>query len=296
MLFMVNAQENTIPSWIKNTAKFWIDEQVTDIEFINALEYMINNNIINVPSQNKINEDLGDFFVKYNPNPNSIYEYSAKSWIEDSKYFETNIEFLNSMFSLPQDVEISLQECNESNAFYDLDTKQIIICYEFIDTTYAEFSEYYSEDITEDQISIMTLDVIDFIFYHELGHALIDLYQLPVTGLEENAVDQFAILFILLAEDIEDYEGIVGQDILYNVGTWFLIQSEIYAQSFYSDVHNLDIQRFYNISCYAYGHSPEYNQDLIDEGFLPIERSINCSAEYEQISRSWETILSPYMK
>ena len=88
----------------------------------------------------------------------------------------------------------------------------------------------------------------------------------------------------------------MGQDILYNVGTWFLIQSEIYAQSLYSYVHNLDIQRFYNISCYAYGHSPEYNQDLIDEGFLPIERSINCNAEYEQISRSWETILSPYMK
>ena len=46
MLFMVNAQENTIPSWIKNTVKFWVDEQVTDIEFINALEYMINNKII----------------------------------------------------------------------------------------------------------------------------------------------------------------------------------------------------------------------------------------------------------
>ncbi len=142
----------------------------------------------------------------------------------------------------------------------------------------------------------MTLDVIDFIFYHELGHALIDLYQLPITGLEENAVDQFAILFILLAENKGDYDGILGQDILYNVGTWFLIQSEIHSQSFYSDVHNLDIQRFYNISCYAYGHNPEYNQDLIEEGFLPIERSINCNGEYEQISSSWETILYPYMK
>ncbi len=117
MFFMVQAEENTIPSWIKNTAKFWVDEQVTDIEFINALEYMINNNIINVSSQNTKYEDAGDFYVKYNPNPNSNYEYSAKNWIMDLEYFETNILFLNSLFNLPHDVEISLQECKNPMHF-----------------------------------------------------------------------------------------------------------------------------------------------------------------------------------
>ena len=62
------------------------------------------------------------------------------------------------------------------------------------------------------------------------------------------------------------------------------------------DIHNLDIQRFYNITCYAYGHTPEYNQDLIYEGWLPKERASNCEYEYNVLVNSWNELLSPYYK
>ena len=45
-----SAEESLIPSWIKNTAGFWIDEQVSDSEFINALQFLITNGIIQVPN------------------------------------------------------------------------------------------------------------------------------------------------------------------------------------------------------------------------------------------------------
>jgi len=57
------AQEGSIvPSWIKNTAGFWVNDQVSDTEFINALQFMITNGIIQIPTQsdhglNKLQEE-----------------------------------------------------------------------------------------------------------------------------------------------------------------------------------------------------------------------------------------------
>ena len=45
----VNAdQENTIPSWIKQTMDFWVQGISTDREFLSAIEYMLGEGIITV--------------------------------------------------------------------------------------------------------------------------------------------------------------------------------------------------------------------------------------------------------
>ena len=43
--------EQIIPGWIKNTAKFWVEGGVSDTEFINAIQYMVTNGIIELPTQ-----------------------------------------------------------------------------------------------------------------------------------------------------------------------------------------------------------------------------------------------------
>lgn len=46
---MYDAQaENTLPDWIKNNAGWWADGSVDDATFLNAIEYLIENNIIKV--------------------------------------------------------------------------------------------------------------------------------------------------------------------------------------------------------------------------------------------------------
>jgi len=45
----ISAQEDSIPSWIKNTAGFWADNQISDMEFMNAIEYLIGQEIIQIP-------------------------------------------------------------------------------------------------------------------------------------------------------------------------------------------------------------------------------------------------------
>ncbi|MDX1596974.1 MAG: hypothetical protein R3327_08570 [Nitrosopumilaceae archaeon] len=44
-------QESQIPLWIKTTAGFWVNGQITDQEFITALQYLINQKILTIPSQ-----------------------------------------------------------------------------------------------------------------------------------------------------------------------------------------------------------------------------------------------------
>jgi len=302
-------QDSSIPEWVRNIFIWYGEGQIGEKDLLNALQYLIDIQIITVSGSNQnVNNELftsaeyniideGDFYVTFYENPNSAYDTSAKDWIQETLYFEDQLTYLNSVFRLPHDVEIVVEECNEANAFYDYSTKQIIMCYEFIDSVFSDFLTYFDEqgiEITDEEVSTMNLDVVDFMFYHELGHALVDIYQLPITGLEENVVDQFATFFLLITENTEDYEGIFAQDILYNVGTWFFINDQLGYEHVYWDVHNLDVQRFYNISCYSYGQNPNYNTDLITEGWLPQERAENCEYEYAVLEDSWNRILSPY--
>ncbi len=41
-----SAQDAQIPNWVKNTAGWWADDQISENEFVTGIEYLINNNII----------------------------------------------------------------------------------------------------------------------------------------------------------------------------------------------------------------------------------------------------------
>jgi len=49
--FISAQEESQIPAWIKTAIGFWVNEQVSDEEFLKAIEYFIENKIIRVPSQ-----------------------------------------------------------------------------------------------------------------------------------------------------------------------------------------------------------------------------------------------------
>ncbi|NWK00093.1 hypothetical protein HX802_05525 [Marine Group I thaumarchaeote] len=45
-----SAQEDTqIPDWIKNVAGWWANGEIPENQFLNAIGYLINNNIISIP-------------------------------------------------------------------------------------------------------------------------------------------------------------------------------------------------------------------------------------------------------
>ena len=52
LLSFVSAQEESqIPTWIKTAVGFWVNDQITDEEFLRAIEYFVENEMIKVPSK-----------------------------------------------------------------------------------------------------------------------------------------------------------------------------------------------------------------------------------------------------
>lgn len=45
------SDEGLIPSWIKNTAKFWVEGKITDKEFLGAIQYLIDKKVLTVGEQ-----------------------------------------------------------------------------------------------------------------------------------------------------------------------------------------------------------------------------------------------------
>jgi len=50
----ISGQSSGIPGWIKNVAGFWVEGETSDDDFVNALEYLIVEGIINVPGSQSV--------------------------------------------------------------------------------------------------------------------------------------------------------------------------------------------------------------------------------------------------
>jgi hypothetical protein len=127
-------------------------------------------------------------------------------------------------------------------------------------------------------------------FLHEVAHALIDRWDLSITGREEDAADQFSTLML-----INGLPG--GEEIAMDSARsfkWLAVQEKGLEKD-YSDPHSFDEQRFYNIICLVYGHRPERYEYLIRNGSLPTERAFECEEDYRRLNKSWQTLLAPHL-
>ena len=206
---------------------------------------------------------------------------------EDRQYLQEMANDLNKTFILPQDIYLSVDVCGEANAYYDPDSKEIIMCAELSKFFEQAFAKEYED---KDEAAQAVHDSTMFIFYHELGHALIDIYDLPVTGKEEDAVDQLATLIV--ADGSEE-----GAASVFNGAMAFThFDGDELSESAFWGEHSMGIQRFYNTVCLLYGQDPKAHKDLVTEEVLPQARAQRCPSEYQRIEKAWGTLLAPHMK
>ena len=74
-LISAYAQSDPIPKWIKGVASFWVEDKITDAEFIEALEFLINQNIIKIDDQKTITDRAEN--IKPNENVNHLQDQLA---------------------------------------------------------------------------------------------------------------------------------------------------------------------------------------------------------------------------
>jgi len=227
-------------------------------------------------------QDRGDFILSWTPVPAEI----APLWreIDGMRMFDDLAEALNARYALPRDLIIEHRQCGAVNAYYEGDRDSIWLCYELLSSigTLAAENGLPQPDVFE-RIRGTWL----FIFFHELGHALIDYYDIPIAGSEEDAADNFATLSLLDSDD-------GAQTALLAAGYWGASDSRIYDELDFADQHALNAQRFYGILCLVYGSDPAAHADLVDDGTLSSQRAAKCREEYERVRESWRRLLGAW--
>jgi hypothetical protein len=226
----------------------------------------------------------GSFGIFYSA-PENKSLLSVYQDIKQTNLFDGIVRQLNDNFVIPTDIWIIFSQCGSPTAFYDPSQKKIEICYEFINN----MENLYAATNTTNASSA-AINNAEFVLYHEIGHALIDTLNIPVTGREEDASDQLATLLILG----NGQENNAPIDV---TAYSFAVQGAFYNPSDmkFWDVHSLDSQRFFNILCWSYGENPAKYQTIVSQ-LLPQERADRCGSEYAKMFDSWARLLKPYFK
>lgn len=293
-----------VPTWVQNVFVLYAEERIQESELLNAIQYLIEIDVIAIaadPSEIKNTgseriQDLGDFNLTYEPaSPFSNYG-GTLDWLNDTRLLDDETEFLNENFRLPYDVGIVARECREANAFYDPATRQIVMCYELMNDMLENWNPFNAgnPDAAADAgAGEYVYYVAYYVLWDQVGHAIIDIYDLPITGLEDNVADQFSALVLSYTYDPQDADSRLGQDMPYHVRDLYAAMGGS-GDSPYWAAHGLDMQRYHNISCYAYGSDPDRGRALVDDGLLPEERAVLCEDEYDKVKSTWGRLLGDF--
>lgn len=233
-------------------------------------------------------KDRGDFIVEHIEVKNPRYE-DIDIEIKEAKTLEKAAVKLNAALSLPNDIYLRTKDCDQINAFYDPTDSSVTVCYELMEHFFKLFK---SNGETDDMASQKMSEAVQFVFLHEIGHALIDTYKLPITANEEDAADRCSS-FINIEELGED-----GVNAVFSAAEAFRLESKgkVPSQRNLADEHLLQEQRFYNALCMLYGSNMRKYTDIVDKGFLPEARAVRCPTEYERTVESWKKLLEPWIK
>ncbi|HEU0053145.1 MAG TPA: DUF4344 domain-containing metallopeptidase [Longimicrobium sp.] len=199
----------------------------------------------------------------------------------NARFLEGLAEWLNGWIALPSDITLVMGECGEPNSFYEPKDREVIVCYELVEDLDGMFSE-------EEDPGQAVDDALVFTALHEVGHALVDVLDLPVTGREEDAVDQLAAIVLADGSDEGDAAAING--------VRGLPAEEVLDDTTFADEHALSGQRYYNVLCLVYGQDPDAYAAWLSDGTLPRDRADRCQEEYEHASSAWNRLLEPYLK
>lgn len=190
------------------------------------------------------------------------------------------VEPLNEFFPLSRDVTVEMAECGRSGAFYDPSRPAVQLCYELM----VELAEALmsSDEDGED----LFVGAFALILLHQVGHAFVDLMELPVSAPPEEAADQLAVVMLAFAE-AELQSGAPG--------VVMLSEMEVDWENPGSGQNPLSGARLDNLLCLLYGSDPDAHEWLMEEGYLTAGRASGCQARYEEVQAEWIAMLAEHV-
>lgn len=231
-------------------------------------------------------DSAGRVRVSY-PSTDNPKHAAVRDAYRELKLLERFADELNATIRLPRDLEIRLETCNKLNAWYSSDEPAIVFCYDLL-----EHAAQFHSSQPDAELRAASLDgFFSFVLLHEVGHALVNELKLPITGRQEDAVDQLATLLLIAADDEKATVGAL------TAAAYFAATGPTAAGSLpFWDEHSLGPQRFYDTACLVYGSQPDRNAVILSSGLLPQARAERCPREFAQVNEAWRTMLRPYLR
>jgi hypothetical protein len=186
---------------------------------------------------------------------------------------------------LRHDIAIRVQG-GMKGPYYSPRTRTIILNHPFSALVLRVFQKEYPK-ITGYHLGELFAELEYFVLFHEVGHALVDQWNVPVVGREEDAVDAFSTIFMTEFVKQGDF-ALAGADFFY-----YLANTHKLSEVDFADEHSFDKQRAYSIACWVYGSDPQRYAHL--RSVLPAERRVRCPDEYRRLKRAWFSFLRPHI-
>jgi Putative metallopeptidase len=229
----------------------------------------------------------------------------AMKKIIDSGVFERMADRLTKAVALTHDIQVIITDTvpkGIDDPTTEMDGRRIFWPAAFSRQTLDALTEFLPEVVRDKGAPKViaqenfTADVLNlwgnqFILGHELGHAVIHQLNLPLTGLEEDSADGFAIFFTINDKDTGPNAALGAAMLFDAIGSR---KPNLTMEDFSSD-HAVILQRVYNFLCSVLGSDPRRLQPLVTDGYIPASRAMFCGKEWTQLNDGWWTMLEPHL-
>ncbi|HIJ85470.1 MAG TPA: hypothetical protein HPQ00_14865 [Magnetococcales bacterium] len=242
--------------------------------------------MVATPAQ-AVNEHGGGFLLIMDT---PIKARSTWAWemLKHSGRMESVVKNLQASFSLPQSLTIHFGDGDGPE--YNPERVEIFLPYAFV----ANVARLLRHETQADPINLptATLDVVEWVLYHELAHAFVDMYNLPVLGREEDAADALATLLAIELVEEGGRIALTAADLL----TQIAASPKNSTNASFWDEHSMDKQRFTQVVCWVYGSDTITFAPLANSGTIPRQRAQRCPDVFALMAQGWWRLLDRYIK
>ena len=139
-----------------------------------------------------------------------------------------------------------------------------------------------------------TLNVTIGTILHEIGHALIDKFDIPIFNNEEDVADSFLTYYLINMpsdfDDNEEYRYFSKRDhgVLMDTADYYYFNSLLGKDNdkdFSS--HSTDNRRFFNILCNMKDGNPDFFKEYLLKRNIEYLLNDNCSLEFDGMRDAW---------
>ncbi|WP_221439584.1 DUF4344 domain-containing metallopeptidase [Roseateles oligotrophus] len=220
--------------------------------------------------------------------PRNAEDKAALQAMKDARTIDQFAQHVKDNFVLER--ALTLHFGGEDGPHYDPEASTIHMPYGFIQEVDDNFSKarYQRPGVSRKEA---IQHAITAVLFHELAHALIDAYGLPIVGKEEDAADGLAVVAL-----IRLYPK--GRELAISAADLYEIESRDTTpeKEDYFDAHSLDIQRHYSMLCQVYGSDPGPYAWLAKKAGFTQDRREGCEEEFVILDDSWLALLEPFLK